>query len=895
MKGLLQGIPTLLLPRGKSEIHRLLVPKLYARCMRVVVPVSKEPRIMAPFESETSMAIGTRRLNPSSVNFCYPFILSLENFTLHRQVKAVPVSALPSRTFEYTTDLVTPTILNHGNPIWAINIIPIDEFNPINVIIQPISPDRIDYFLRPIFCQKFFAGLLEFIQPFVAPHPVEIVAARINKFDSDEIAMHVKLDALLHIHLNEHALVKIESALRAVRISKFEVSVLTRGVFEDNRFYAITADIKTEFADHSITYKIQCWEDFTQLPQLSVHTHNHNDPLLQLPIKKQDVSAPVMRGGHRHVTGHIRKNARKESSAAFSRSTRRKSEILCEQHGILWRFLDDNECELQNLDWQNEFAWFKLSGISLNHGRLVKYATNGFYLLIVPCDWMCLNIESPCFEFQSVEQLAIDYWSGYIIRADYDETNFPRFRTPDAAEKSCEWQRTRFVLEGNCIKDAPSRLGPLYGFCPPKIKANLPTDWNEIGAMVLGDEGVGRNKAKWQLFPRGTMQIQDLISKRIEQRSGWYFLRFYDRESNLIESCDFRFVTDLIALDFLRSLIIPTARGHEPQELVVRHNKPLLITAEQHKLFESSISETETRFLIPPKPRYDCSEWRLDEKVPIKLELNRLWWSFADENAEETDIEWQDKHFELEESRFTAITSEALWLKMPKAIIVAVEYGFRRDNPRKLPFAHRGGKLTIPLRELSGAVALQENEATFQLWITELGPNRTPREHQVTVFSIRRKHWHCKIPQCSFIAEEWYQAESHFRELHPNYGFITLEYSKARARGLYGNEFPSKIYQCGHNPQHFVNASSAGFNPTSAITHHIEQECSDARAHANGGLPQIIFRPIEDVEEIRQVYLPTLPIWAECNFCHQPFRKFTEGLNEDIYSHLYKEELFERK
>ncbi|MCI0697096.1 hypothetical protein L0337_34460 [candidate division KSB1 bacterium] len=843
---------------------------------------------MAPFESETSIAIGTRRLNPSSINFCYPFILSLENFTLHRQVKAVPIPALPSCIFKYTNDLVTPPILNHGNPIWAISIIPIDEFNPINVIIRPISSDRIDYFLQPISCQKFFTDLLEFIQPFVALHPVEIVGTRINKFDSNEIAIDVKLDELLHIHLNEHALVKIESALQAVRISRFEVSVLTSGVFEDNGFYAITASIKTEFTYHSISTKIQYWEDFIQLPRTSVHAHSHNDPLLQRPINERNASSPITHGGQPRKTRHIRKNARKESSAAFSRSTRRKSEILCERHGILWQILDENECELQNLDWQNEFAWFKLSGISLNHGRLVKYATNGFYLLIVPCDWICLNIESPCFEFQQVEQLATDYWSGYIIRADHDETNFPRFRTPDAGEKCCEWQRTRFVLEGNCIKDAPSRLGPLYVLNPPKIKANLPTDWHEIGVIVLGEEGIGRNKAKWQLFPQGTKQIQDLISKRIEQRSGWYFLRFYDREDNLIESCDFRFVTDLIAIDFPRHLITPATHGHKSQDIVLRHNKPLSITSEQHELFVQRISETETRLLIPPESRYDSSEWCLDKKAPIKLELNRLWWCVADENTREADIEWQDKPLEFEESRFTATSSEALWLKIPKAAIVAVEYGFRHDNPRKLPYTHSGEKFVIPLREFCDAADLQENEATFQLWITELSTNGTRREHHATIFRIKRKIFHCRVPHCSFVIEERSRAESHFREIHSEYGYRTLTYTEAQKQGLYGKGFPSKIYQCPYNPEHYIDATITFQSANSLMDSHIERECKDARRMIRFGPIKVGFEVVDDTERIRRQHLPTLPIWVKCQFCDSFFKKSADDLCDDIYTHLLK-------
>lgn len=898
MKGLLQGIPTLLLSPGKSEIHRLLLPKLYARCMRVVVPLSKEPRIMAPFESETFIAIGTRRLNPSSVNFCYPIILSLENLTLYRQVKAVPIHTLLSCTLEYTNDLATPPILKHGNPIWAISIIPIDEFNPISVVTQPISSDRIDYFLQPISCQKFFTDHLEFIQPFVAHHQVEIVGARINKFDSDVIAMQVELDEPLHFHLNMHALVKIESALQAVRISRFEVSVLKSSVFEDNRFYAMTASIKTEFAYHSISTKIQYCEDFIQLSQPNVHAHSHKNPLLQPPNKKPNVLPPINRGGQPRAITHFGRNAKQDPP--MCRSLREKSEILCERHGVLWRFMDENERELQNFGWQNEINWFKLSGQNLNRGRLVKHATNGFYLLVVPSNWTCINIESSCLESKQPDQLATDLWHGYFSRIDHNKTIFPRFETSTGSEMICEWKRTHFIFEGNHINDAFSHLGPLFGLNPPMIKANLTSDWHEIGTIVLGQEGTGRNKARWELFPQRTQQVQDLLPKHLVQRSGWYFLRFYDRDDNLLESFDFRFVANLTEIIYSRNLLIPSTDGHESTKIVLRHIKPLSIKSEQHELLEPiRISETETHVIVPPEPVYDSSEWCFNEKVPIKFELNRLWWGVAAENAEEINIEWQDKPFELEESRFDATSSETLWLKRPRnAKINSFYYGFEYSSKRELSHAHRGGNFSIPLREFESAPDIKVDGTNFQFWISELGSDGTCCEHEVTVFRIKKKKWHCKILLCSFLSETWLLFETHFREMHSEYGFRILEYTEAQARGLYGKEFPSKIYQCPYNPEHFVDATCTFSSSNSLITYHVERECEDARKYAHTGHIKVGFKVVESVERIRQVHLPTLPIWVQCHFCDGFFKKSVDDLSDDIYLHLLKthrEELFEVK
>lgn len=893
MKGLLKGIPILSSP--KSEIRPVFLSKLYARTKKVNIPVAKEPQIILPFGSESPLAADIRRLNLASLAFHQPLIFSLEVFISFREVEAVTIPLWECHVFKYVNRIIIPFIFSHRNIAFVIKIFPIDAFYPINVTVCFILPDRTSHVLQPLSCQELLTGFSEPTQLLGTRRVFDDICTRINNFDSGEIAMHADLNGLSNIRLNIYAPVKVDSALQALRISRYEISVLASGVFEDNGFYAVTASIKTEFANHSISAKIQCCEDFIQLFQPNVHALSHNIPLLQPPNKKPNVLPPINRGGQPRAISHFGRNARQDSPTG--RSLREKSEILCEQHGILWHICD-NEGELQNFDWQNEYAWFKLSGNNLNHGRLVKYATNGFYLLIVPRAWTCLNIDSPCFEFQQEEQFATDYWSGYIIRADHDETNFPRFRTPAGGEKSCEWQRTRFVLEGNCISDTPSRLGPLYGLNPPTIKANLPTDWHEIGVIVLGEEGVGRNKAKWQILPQGTIQIQDLISKQIEQKSGWYFLRFYDREDNLIESCDFRFVIDLITIDFPRGLIIPATHGHEPQEIVLRHNKPLSARSDKSELFAQHVSETETKLLIPPEPRNDSSEWRLDKKVPVKIEVNRLWWCIADENADETGIEWRDKSLELEESRFTATSSEALWLKIPKIAIVAVEYGFRRDNLRKFPYTNSGEKFVIPLREFCNAADLQENEAIFQLWITELPTNGFRREHHATIFRIKRKNFHCKVPHCSFVTEEWGRAESHFKKIHFEYGYRTLTYTEAQKQGLYGKDFPSKIYQCPYNPEHFIDATITFQSANSLMDSHIERECEDARRMTRFGPIKVGFEVVDDADRIRRQHLSTLPIWVECQFCDGFFKKSTDDLSDDIYLHLLKthrKKLFELK
>lgn len=287
-----------------------------------------------------------------------------------------------------------------------------------------------------------------------------------------------------------------------------------------------------------------------------------------------------------------------------------------------------------------------------------------------------------------------------------------------------------------------------------------------------------------------------------------------------------------------------------------------------------------------------CNWFSFDQhSIPLHhlhhFEPHRLRWGITNKHADETRIDWQNKPIEIEESRFAATSAEVLWVHIPKTTHVnSVHAGFK---PRKL--RRKKGKFPIALREFCDAEELRENGAIFYLWIRD-----SKREHKVAALRIKTKAWHCKISGCSFASPDSHEAESHFRKTHSTHGYRVLPYTEAQKRGLYGHEFPKKIYQCGYNLHHFVNATSFADNPTSTIIYHIQHECVDARTQAHGGYSQIRFRVVEDTEEIRSVHISNLPIWVECLYCHNFYKKFESILEENIFAHLlqpHRNEIFE--
>jgi hypothetical protein len=283
-----------------------------------------------------------------------------------------------------------------------------------------------------------------------------------------------------------------------------------------------------------------------------------------------------------------------------------------------------------------------------------------------------------------------------------------------------------------------------------------------------------------------------------------------------------------------------------------------------------------------------CDWVSLDQHViPLHhFEPHRLRWGITSKHADETRIDWQNKPIEIEESRFAATSSEALWVHIPRtANIDSVHAGFK---PRKL--RRKKGTFPIALYEFYKAADFRKNDTTFYLWIRD-----SAREHKISVLKII---WHCKIIGCSFASPDWDKAESHFRRAHPTYGYRGLSDIEAQEKGLNEKEYPKKIYQCPYNPKHFIDATSTFSNPNSLMTHHIERECRDAREHERSGRIKIHFEVVDDVEKIRQVYLHSLPKWIECLFCQRYFKKPESGSNEEIFAHLlqpHRNELFEWK
>ncbi len=191
---------------------------------------------------------------------------------------------------------------------------------------------------------------------------------------------------------------------------------------------------------------------------------------------------------------------------------------------------------------EESYLLFKLSGQDQNQGRRVKSPSSGSYLVMVPDNWESDDTLSGRPPAKPESVLLIGY-QAHFFELEKDGDGKIAFRTPTGKSFVIESKAPQFELVGTRLNEASGDRGPLFGERSPQIRALDDQTWKDVGTIVVGEEGSG--KGRWRKpfspIPGGTQQ--DLPSEVAARKGGWYFLRFYDTNDDLIESLDFRFMS----------------------------------------------------------------------------------------------------------------------------------------------------------------------------------------------------------------------------------------------------------------------------------------------------------------------------------------------------------------
>ncbi len=538
-----------------------------------------------------------------------------------------------------------------------------------------------------------------------------------------------------------------------------------------------------------------------------------------------------------------------------------------------------------NIADTNKPLLFKLNRQNQNFGRSINYPTTGYYLLIVPEDWQRdENLSGPPpFEPESITLKA--YKGHYFILREYIDTIIA-FQKVDGTIISINPKNSRFFLKGNRILDANEGAAPLFGEELPKIVDKLDS-WEDIGTIVVGEDGERVEHLKWSITPQLGRTEQDLnLFDNIEiseTKGACFFIRIYDLNDDLIGSFDFRYIQGLKSIKIFEHPPLPGPNGHQSVSIKFYHNKSCSIDIvknennERHNLI-LILNDEETVATIPPDPALDLTEWEISDlsgrKVSIKIFMLRVWWGLADESDDIHKKNASDRlvTLSLDVMKFSTNSGLCIWLPRPywgKEVFIGLE-----QEKRKTYLSKRNeASIFIPLREFLDFADIknQKEKRVFKLWLDD------KKDEAVPIGELVLRLLYCKAKNCDFKTKHREEMIQHIKEYHISYFFKILSYDEIRLK--YNRHLPLAIYQCGYCDAYF-HADNRVKNPTSTIINHIEQ-CPEANREE--GRLFIRFRQVTDIFEIRQKVISDLPHVRQCLLCE----KYFKNQNDDsLLNHL---------
>jgi len=384
----------------------------------------------------------------------------------------------------------------------------------------------------------------------------------------------------------------------------------------------------------------------------------------------------------------------------------------------------DREIGIPIMEDGRNYLIFKMRKEWKGLGRVVRRPTTGYYLAVVPYEWK-RNEEISRSAPIAPENVQIDGYKAHFFALKQNENTSIAFINANGERIQVKSGGSNFQLIGKETSDSSEDMGPLFGEEPPRIKTFDEQGWDKVRVIVIGEEGSGRNRWRTQFSPQESMTEQEMPDGLANRQGGWYFIRIYNNDDDLLESMDFRFSAGLKGIKITDSECLPKPNGHENAIVQFAHRANCRVEPADenlHRTLSICREDDTTRVTIPPNSNYDKSHWILRDgeavtKVTVLLE--RIWWGVGHLNGVPTN--WTDKIIDLSRKDFTAITNKALWVKFPrKRWINRIEVGFSRTKSRSFNVEVEKGEIAIPLRDFCDAEEIENKQEEFamKLWIS---------------------------------------------------------------------------------------------------------------------------------------------------------------------------------
>jgi len=384
---------------------------------------------------------------------------------------------------------------------------------------------------------------------------------------------------------------------------------------------------------------------------------------------------------------------------------------------------DEVPIEIDLVEEEKGYLLVKLVGHDGSRGRRVRQAKSGSYLVLVSEGWERDDkVSGP--PPANPEPVSIDGYRAHFFYLSRGDARKIAFVTPGGEKIEIETGATRFELVGTRLNDSSEGIGPLFGGGPPRIRTVYEQGWENVGTVIVGEEGGGKKRWRTQFSPDGDQVAQHLPDDVAKRAGGWYFVRIYDTNDDLLESLDFRFMSALEEVRIPDHALLPGTAGHAAVDVEFLHQLGCGV-----RLTESSAGSLQlthegrkTIATIPSNPAWDETHWIIGPKggpqVEVTILVERVWWASGEEDT--VPPEWMDKPLTLSRDCFAATSNKALWLRFPRSRWVdKVDVGFERLKSRPYPVEVSKKELAIPLRHFGDSVEVgdRQQEHFLEVWL----------------------------------------------------------------------------------------------------------------------------------------------------------------------------------
>ena len=323
-------------------------------------------------------------------------------------------------------------------------------------------------------------------------------------------------------------------------------------------------------------------------------------------------------------------------------------------------------------------------------GRKVNGITKGYFVVIAPNEWA----RTGRVPVEPEGCADTNFRAHYFFRDNSDsEEDIGGFR-----ECEISLMTSSLELKGECVFD-DSKDGELFAGSVPDLKVSQDITWIRVGAE-------GKNGWKGENFKPNEKTLADVLGRR----QGRFFVRVYNDELKLLDSCEFRYLRNLKEIHVNdkpyteRTILTPSSIGHLPTKVRFISTDRASI----HPILPPGVTYAKLEggsLIVEPHPGGDNISFALGldtGRVDVVLHLPRIWWRM-ERDAGEDDM-WHDTPLAMTRPEFReyADVNTTIRLRLPRRI-KSVRVGFGDELDRM----YRAGKeeatdlslLVIPLAD----------------------------------------------------------------------------------------------------------------------------------------------------------------------------------------------------